>query len=123
MRGTDGRKYPWGEAFDKNKCNTEESDIGDTTPVGKYSPEGDSPYGVADMAGNLWEWTSSLKKDYPYDPGDGREDPEEVALRVLRGGSFYSIPRLVRCACRYGRYPDPRLTFFGFRVVVSPGSP
>ena len=122
-RGTDGREDPWGDEFDKSKCNfPEEWGIGDTTPVGKYSPEGDSPYGVADMAGNVWEWCSSLKMDYPYNPDDGREDLEAEGRRVLRGGSFSSIGP-VHCAYREPGNPDSGLNYFGFRVVVSPGSP
>ena len=58
-RGADGRRYPWGNEWNSNLANTVESGIGDTTPVGKYSPNGDSPYGVADMVGNVWEWTST----------------------------------------------------------------
>jgi formylglycine-generating enzyme required for sulfatase activity len=58
-RGTDGRKYPWGdEEPTPDLCNFGKNE-GGTTPVGKYSPQGDSPYGCADMAGNVWEWTSS----------------------------------------------------------------
>ena len=83
------RKYPWGDTFDEAKCNTSESGIGTTTPVGKYSPAGDSPCGAADMAGNVWEWRSSQYKDYPYDADDGRENLTDYARRVLRGGSFY----------------------------------
>src|SRR3972149_1026879 len=52
-RGRDGRMWPWGNAFDPNRCNTASSG---TPPVGMYSPRGDSPYGCADMAGNVWEW-------------------------------------------------------------------
>jgi len=67
------RKYPWGDTFDKARCNTRESDIGTTTPVGKYSPAlhpelvegGDSPCGATDMAGNVWEWCSSANHSYP----------------------------------------------------------
>ncbi|MBX3303410.1 MAG: SUMF1/EgtB/PvdO family nonheme iron enzyme [Nitrospira sp.] len=73
-RGEDGRRYPWGEEFDKNLCNCEESGIGHTTPVTQY-PNGVSPYGCFDMAGNVWEWCSSW-----YDDRYGR--------RVLRGGSW-----------------------------------
>jgi formylglycine-generating enzyme required for sulfatase activity len=58
-RGADGREYPWGNEFDASKCNSWESDIRDTTPVGAY-PGGASPYGCQDMAGNVWEWTDSL---------------------------------------------------------------
>src|SRR5690606_22313892 len=60
-RGTDGREFPWGNEFDKNKCNYEAAREGDTIPVGSCSPQGDSPYGCADMAGNIWEWTYNLK--------------------------------------------------------------
>ena len=125
------RRYPWGDEFDKSRCNTDESGTGDTTPVGKYSPQGDSPYGVTDMAGNVWEWTRSLwgtdwtspSFKYPYDPSDGREDldvPGSV-LRVLRGGAFNYLRRFVRCAYRLRDYPDYRLRGYGFRVVVAPG--
>ena len=54
-QGDDGREYPWGREFDMNKCNTQESGIGQTTPVTQY-PQGASPYGVLDMSGNVWEW-------------------------------------------------------------------
>ena len=54
-RGEDGREYPWGDEFDKNKCNSSEAAIGHTTPVTQY-PKGVSPYGCYDMAGNVWEW-------------------------------------------------------------------
>jgi len=57
-RGMDGREYPWGE-WAEGDCNSEDRSIGDTTPVGKYSPQGDSPYGCVDMAFNVWEWTTS----------------------------------------------------------------
>ena len=88
------RRFPWGHKFDKNKCNTSESGMRGTTPVGRYSPQGDSPYGVADMAGNVWEWTRSLYKEYPYQANDGRADAEVSGRRVLRGGSFGDYPRV-----------------------------
>jgi formylglycine-generating enzyme required for sulfatase activity len=75
---------------------------GGTTPVGKYSPRGDSPYGCVDMAGNVWEWTAS---DY------------HERWKVLRGGSWYHEPSLVRCAYRYGNYPDIQDNDVGFRCV------
>ena len=87
-RGEYGKEYPWGDEFDKTKCNTEESGIGTTTPVGKFSPQGDSPYGVADMAGNVWEWCQSKYKAYPYNANDGREKLDGDENRVLRGRSF-----------------------------------
>lgn len=117
----EGKKsqYPWGDEFDKNKCNTSESGIGVATPVGKYSPSGDSPYGCADMSGNVFEWTSSLKKAYPYKANDGREDQHSGDPRVLRGGSFYDSRDYARCAYRYYYYPYDRYVNYGFRGGVS----
>jgi formylglycine-generating enzyme required for sulfatase activity len=119
-RGTDGRTWPWGDTFDKDKCNSSESDRGSTTPVGLYSPRGDSPYGCADMAGNVCEWTHSRYKLYPYRAGDGREFEKVSIARVLRGGSFNRYRWSVRCA--YRDWGD--LNFIdwdrGFRVAVSP---
>jgi formylglycine-generating enzyme required for sulfatase activity len=90
-RGTDGRIWPWGNKWDSKRCNSREGGPGNTTPVGQYSPQGDSPYGCVDMAGNVWEWTLSLLKDYPYDPKDGREDAQAEGRRRLRGGAFFDI--------------------------------
>jgi formylglycine-generating enzyme required for sulfatase activity len=114
-RGTDGRIYPWGNEWDETRLNSEEGGPGDTTPVGRYSPGGDSPYGAADMAGNVWEWTRSVYKDYPYDPEDGREDLGAEGPRVLRGGAFHLDRRDVRCAFREWSSP---WYHFGFRVCV-----
>ena len=85
-RGGEGRRYPWGAAFDAGRLNA-----GYTRgpgAVGRY-PSGASPFGVLDMAGNVWEWTSSLYRPYPYDASDGREDPRATGARVSRGGSWY----------------------------------
>jgi sulfatase modifying factor 1 len=129
-RGTDGRIYPWGkEPPDASRCNFD-LNVGDTTPVGRYSPLGDSPYGCADMLGNVWEWTSSRwgkqwdKTDfpYPYRAGDGREDPESRDWRVLRGGAFGLESWGVRCACRFRDLPDYFYWYGGFRVCL-PHSP
>jgi formylglycine-generating enzyme required for sulfatase activity len=128
-RGTAGIIYPWGNRWDPNRCNTIESGFEDTTPADRY-PQGASPYGCLDMAGNVWEWTRSLwGKDsdktgykYPYNTNDGRESldvPSSVG-RVLRGGSWYHSRACARCAYRGGRYPDLRRYDVGFRVVVSP---
>jgi formylglycine-generating enzyme required for sulfatase activity len=122
-RGTDGRIYPWGNQWDAKRCNSREGGPSRTTPVGQYSPQGDSPYGCVDMAGNVWEWTSSVYKSYPYDPKDGREDPRagDDIPRVLRGGAFTIDGRFVRCACRNWDFPDYWNWYFGFRVCVAPG--
>jgi formylglycine-generating enzyme required for sulfatase activity/tRNA A37 threonylcarbamoyladenosine biosynthesis protein TsaE len=120
-RGEFGLEWPWGNEFDADKCNSAEGNKkGNTTPVGQYSPMGDSPYGAADMVGNVWEWTQSLSKGYPYVANDGREDMKGGGLRVLRGGSFYNLRDLARCA--YRNWLDPRGFDYsiGFRVCVSP---
>ena len=86
--------------------------------IGSY-PKGISPYGVLDMAVNVEEWTSTLGKDYPYDPNDGREDLATADHRVVRGGSYFKNPS-VRSASRYRVLPDAVLPgSLGFRVVVS----
>jgi len=118
-RGTAGLIYPWGNTFDKNKCNLNEGGIDDTTPVGAYSPQGDSPYGAADMVGNVWEWTHSLFKNYPYEAEDGREAETVSSDHVQRGGSFMGTDQLARSAARYKGDPS-FLDFVGFRVVVTP---
>ena len=118
-RGTDGRIYPWGNRWYPKWCNSSEHGPGDTMPVGTY-PRGASPYGLLDMAGNVWEWCRSLHKKYRYDAGDGREDLEASGPRVMRGGSFYGGRFDARCAFRFGYPPDFSLNNSGFRVVVSP---
>jgi formylglycine-generating enzyme required for sulfatase activity len=118
-RGTDGLIYPWGNTFDPNKCNTDEGGKNDTTPVGAYSPQGDSPYGAADMVGNVWEWTHSLFENYPYDAQDGREAGTESGDHIQRGGSFLGNEELARTAARY-RGDPAFLDFVGFRVLVAP---
>ena len=119
-RGTDGRIYPWGNNFDKNKCNSHESEINGTTQIGQYSPVGDSPYGCADMAGNIWEWTRSRYSHYPYDPDDGREELSYGGSRILRGGSFGNFSSDVSTTVRYGFDYSNREIYAGFRVVISP---
>ncbi len=118
-RGIDGRIYPWGSQWDVERCNIDEGGKGGTTPVEAY-PEGTSFYGLLDMVGNVWEWTRSVYKDYPYVPDDGREDFEYGGNRVLRGGSWYFDKHFARCASRFRDYPDFRGSPVGFRVAVSP---
>jgi formylglycine-generating enzyme required for sulfatase activity len=120
-RGTDGQVFPWGEEADPNRANYTDTGLGTTSAVGCF-PGGMSPYGCLDMVGNVWEWTRSLYRDYPYDPQDGRENLEagDDVLRVLRGGAFDGHTRLVRCASRLRLYPVNHDGRRGFRVVVPP---
>jgi iron(II)-dependent oxidoreductase len=121
----DDRLWPWGDEWDPAKCNSAETGPGDTTPVGQYSPEGDSPYGVADMAGNVWEWCADWFGEDTYEHRAGQEDndptgPEQGNTRVLRGGAFLNYVNSVRCAIRVRYYPNDRDGDLGFRVVVLP---
>jgi iron(II)-dependent oxidoreductase len=88
-RGTDARRYPWGnEPPDPTRAHFG-AGWNDTRPVGER-PRGASPYGVLDMAGNGWEWVSSAYRPYPYDAADGREDPNRDEVRGTRGGGHDS---------------------------------
>ncbi len=82
-RGTDGRLYPWGNSEPRPDLAFFGAMRGETVPVGQY-PRGESPYGVNDMAGQMWEWTISIYTPYPYNPKDGREDMAKVETRVAR---------------------------------------
>lgn len=105
-RGTDGREWPWGNDFNINKCNTSESGIWDTTPVGKYSPAGDSPYAAADMAGNVWEWIGG----------------KPSALRMpLRGGNWLDTGDQARTHYRRMHTPKRKNDFVGFRCAADEG--
>ncbi len=97
------RVYPWGDHFVKAFCNTRESRLNRTTPVGAYL-QGASWYGVHDMAGNVWEWTESVW-------GEGDE------TRVVRGGSWYFNSDYAACAFRYYNYPGSRYDDVGFRCA------
>jgi formylglycine-generating enzyme required for sulfatase activity len=115
------RRYPWGQKPDPELANFDETRIEASSTVGCF-PDGASPYGVEDLSGNVWEWTRSHRKDYPYQAGDGREDltAGDYTSRVVRGGAFYSDGRLVRCAYRDLRSPSSaHHRSRGFRLVVS----
>lgn len=132
-RGTAGIRYPWGDEpitsdkanlCDKN-CNRPkianpsfDDGYGDLAPVGSY-PAGASPYGVLDMSGNAWEWTSTLAKPYPYDATDGREDQDVTGKRVWRGGSFLNGVWWMRSSMRYLSVQYYEMYMLGFRCAES----
>jgi len=95
------RVYPWGDDFDASRCNTRESGLEKTSPVGAY-PGGRSSYGCEDVAGNVWEWTES-----PWEEGS--------EARVLRGGAWNLSHDYAACACRNDSYPQLRSVRIGFR--------
>ena len=117
-RGTDGRIYPWGNEPPTAELANFDMNVGGTTSVGNY-PKGVSPYGVLDMAGNLWEWTATKWTDnyQNYQPDNS---PEGDAWRVVRGGAFSNFDETaMRCAARVDVIPVRRRHHFGFRVVTS----
>ncbi|TEU17403.1 MAG: formylglycine-generating enzyme family protein [Anaerolineales bacterium] len=114
-RGTDGREFPWEDEWDESRCNTSEGGPGTTTPVGQYSPDGDSPYGVADMAGNVWAWCADWFQAYPDNRFQDKDYGEK--FRVLRGGSWSNSRGHARCAYRHWNPPHNSHYNVGFRLV------
>jgi serine/threonine-protein kinase len=118
-RGTDKRLFPWGSGFSCDIAN-QSGCVGDTAPVNQYD-KGQSVYGTYGMSGNVWEWTSSFYKIYPYVPTDGREDPDLSGNRVLRGGSWHffggegSIYTYTRFKMDAGVYN----VYTGFRCAIT----
>jgi formylglycine-generating enzyme required for sulfatase activity len=107
-RGSDGRQYPWGNEFIARHCNTSESGADGTKPVHAH-PGSMSAYGVMDMAGNVWEWTSTL-----YEKGED--------WRVLKGGAWdYKGVKDSRCAYRVYFRPSFRNGAVGFRCCWGEG--
>jgi formylglycine-generating enzyme required for sulfatase activity len=117
-RGGDDRLFPWGEPQPGPLTANFAGRFGTTTPVGMF-PAGANPYGLLDLAGNVWEWTSSSYRPYPYDPDDGRESPTALGPRVLRGGSYNHRAADLRCAARGQLYADACDEYIGFRVVTA----
>jgi formylglycine-generating enzyme required for sulfatase activity len=119
-RGTDRRKYPWGDRFDGSRGNFRGTADGYeyTAPVGSY-PEGASPYGALDMAGNVWEWCQDWYDEdyYASSPQHDPQGPSSGKYRVLHGGS-YSDEEGMHAASRTGAAPDTRdIVNTGFRCV------
>jgi formylglycine-generating enzyme required for sulfatase activity len=107
-RGIEGRVYPWGDEWEDGRCNTWETGISRPTPAGRF-PSGNTPEGLADMLGNVYEWTSSRW---------GLDDDEPDALRVVRGGCWQYGRDAVSAAFRSCDSPDARGADLGFRVAV-----
>ncbi len=132
------RVYPWGDNFDQRLANTSESGKKLTTPVGTYAVvaitdaqgrpaeiSDASPYGAHDLAGNVWEWTSSIYANEPYQNDGRRENPrDETSALVLRGGSWWLDSSLARAAYRFRNGPGSHSVYVGFRLarVPVPGS-
>jgi eukaryotic-like serine/threonine-protein kinase len=123
-RGTDGRTYPWGEGISCEQANYDgDPDLvvycmGETIAVGSYE-SGQSPYGLYDMAGNVFEWTSSLNRSYPYNAADGREDLGRGGDRVIRGGSWNEDANDLQVFYRSWLGPEYSESEIGFRCAKS----
>ncbi len=111
-QGDDSRTYPWGELFDTFRCNTNKDSIDTTTPVTQYEGKGDSPFGVVDMAGNVWEFCLTEFEG-------GLNDQDGTAWRVLRGGSWNNIRRDAQTNSRFSIDPNDWYNDIGFRICYS----
>lgn len=120
-KGLDGRTYPWGENIDCDQANYSGC-VGDTTKVGSYL-DGVSPYGLYDMAGNVWEWVTDWYDSdyYSNSPTSNPLGPNSGQYRVLRGGSWDTNVGVgtVRSSYRYWNSPDRASVNVGFRCARS----
>jgi formylglycine-generating enzyme required for sulfatase activity len=124
-RGDDKRVYPWGdEVPDCDKANTLDEKtgklcFGDTTPVGSF-PEGASPLGVMDLAGNVWEWTADWyhQNYYSISPEVNPQGPEQGGTKVVHGGGFDYGWKVTRIAYTTDHDPREHKISFGFRCVM-----
>lgn len=120
------RDYPWGDKWHPARCNSWEDDntLGggyharQTAPVSSY-PSGASPYGLDDMAGNVWEWCSDWYSGtyYAVSPAENPRGPASGSFRILRGGSWFSSFYPPRCAYRLATSPEDAHYLYGFRIA------
>jgi len=119
-RGEDGREYPWGDEWDPNMANTGDNDQWENgiAPVGSY-PKNQSPFGVYDMAGNVWEWVADWYDVYPG--SDYQNENFGKTNRVIRGGGggigHYAISYFFRAASRQFSEPEMESEDVGFRCA------
>jgi len=116
-RGTDGREWPWGN-WEVGRCNSWESGIHSPAPVGSY-PTGASPYGVQDLAGNVYEWVTDWHQAdyYKMSPLRNPKGPDSGTFRIIRGGSWVEPGDKCRSPARVGQLPDSADSDFGFRIA------
>lgn len=124
--GTDKRTYPWGDSisstfanFGNNLPETYSGAFGKTAAVGDY-PKGQSPYGIYDMAGNVWEWVEDWYDVYPGGAPSVNNAFGQKTYRVLRGGAWSDDPSLLRTTFRGGNTPDTAVNYVGFRCARTP---
>ena len=120
-RGTDGRKYPWGNSKPNHNRALYGAAYNSSAPVDAF-PEGASPYGILDLAGNQWEWMSSAYRPYPYKADDGRENQTPGPVRSTRGGGHDSSEEEITTTQRgrnLSRNPKAGHHNIGFRCASS----
>jgi formylglycine-generating enzyme required for sulfatase activity/predicted MPP superfamily phosphohydrolase/energy-coupling factor transporter ATP-binding protein EcfA2 len=119
-RGTDGNIYPWGNKFDKSLCNSWESGLQQTSPVGIF-PKGKSPYSCFDMAGNVWEWCADWYDEeyYKKSPAKNPKGPTDGSWRVDRGGGWILDAQYCASAFRNACHPGSRDGSLGVRLARS----
>jgi ribose/xylose/arabinose/galactoside ABC-type transport system permease subunit/formylglycine-generating enzyme required for sulfatase activity len=113
-RGTDGRMYPWGNGWDPSKANVKDTGLRGTAAVGSFGA-GASPYGVEDMAGNVWEWTADWYEAYPG--SDYHSDYFGQRFRVLRGGAWFETADFVLTTVRNANSETAANDDLGFRCA------
>ncbi len=109
-QGDDKRHFPWGNQFDMHFCNTKESGLKQLTPVDQY-PEGISPFGVWDMAGNTWEWCLN------NEVSSSEVDLSNEHSRIIKGGAYFSSYKRASCEFHFVIDPKCRYDSIGFRVI------
>ena len=122
-RGTDQRRFPWGNAIDPSRANYVGAQKFDTGKVVGSYPSGASPYGAMDMAGNVMEWCSDwYQRDYyENSPKKNPKGPANGAYRVLRGGAFFFEGQDLRSYARSGAWPSfQAFRMVGFRALREP---
>jgi iron(II)-dependent oxidoreductase len=113
-RGSDERVYPWGDDYDPSKANVKDTGLRGTAVVGSFGA-GASPYGVEDMAGNVWEWTADWYEAYPG--SDYQSDYFGERFRVLRGGAWFETADFVRTTVRNANIETAAGDDVGFRCA------
>jgi len=109
-QGDDARHFPWGNEWDETRCNNFKLGLRNTTSVTQFEGLGDSPYGVTDMSGNVWEWCLTVHET-------GVTDLDAIGFRILRGVSWINTDYEVRVSERFEIHPKDVAIDVGFRLV------
>jgi formylglycine-generating enzyme required for sulfatase activity len=119
-RGTDARQFPWGNTFDPQRVTSAMNVELVTTAVDRH-PDGASPYGAVDMAGNVWEWVADWYDEayYTRSPQANPTGPVTGTLHIVRGGGYGGYDAAQRTSLRRDLSADERVAYIGFRCARS----